>query len=128
MWRPVSIALTLLACSSEEGGTAANTGGTAAGGAGGAVGGAGGAVGDASWPDGESGGSSSGGSSGSSSGGMPSGGSGGTTPTGTCTRLGTWKQTAPFADDSHVSHPLPSFGVGGRYGCTPWPAAAESAC
>lgn len=115
MWRPVSIALTLLACSSEEGGTAANTGGTAAGGAGGAVGGAGGAVGDASWPDGESGGSSSGGSSGSSSGGMPSGGSGGTTPTGTCTRLGTWKQTAPFADDSHVSHPLPSFGVGGRY-------------
>ncbi|MBI3203815.1 MAG: hypothetical protein HYZ29_19905 [Myxococcales bacterium] len=104
----VAIALTLLACASEDGGTAANTGGTAGGGAGGSIG-------DAGWPDASSGGASSGGSSGSASGGMPSGGSGGTTPTGQCTRLGPWKQTAAFADGSHVSHPLPSFGVGGRY-------------
>ena len=36
-------------------------------------------------------------------------------PVGDCAVLGAWTASEPFADDSHVSHPLPSFAVGSWY-------------
>jgi len=64
---------------------------------------------------------------GSSTGTDDSGGSGGVTstgatapdlppgPTGECRDLLAWSETDPFADDAHVSHPLPSFARAGFY-------------
>ncbi|MBK8998451.1 MAG: hypothetical protein IPM35_22250 [Myxococcales bacterium] len=96
------LVVSLSRCSTDDS-SSASSGGASSGGASGT----GGSVGDAGWPDSGSGGSPSGGG--------PSGGSGGTAPAGDCTALGAWKQTAPFTDASHVSHPLPSFGVNGYY-------------
>lgn len=88
----------------------------------GATGGDAGSGGDGSgewpWPSAGSAGNladagdSSGGDAGTGTGGT--GGSGGG-PSGECVRLESWKTSAPYADDAHVSHPLPSFGVDGRY-------------
>ncbi len=103
------VALAISGCSSDDNAATSSAGGSTSGGTGGDVG-------DASWPD--AGGSSSGGNGGVAGGGGASsggGGSGGTSPGGSCTLLGAWKQTSSFADGSHVSHPLPSFGVSGRY-------------
>lgn len=97
------LALVSCACSADDSSNASSSSGGGSG-----SGGTGGAIGDASWPDTGAGGSSSGGSAGSA-------GTGGSAPSGDCTKLGAWKQSAPFADASHVSHPLPSFGLGGYY-------------
>jgi hypothetical protein len=60
-----------------------------------------------------SGGSATGGSSGESSTGvttdLPP------TPEGDCRELLAWSESEPFADDEHVSHPLPSFARAGFY-------------
>ncbi len=80
--------------------------------------------------DGEATSSSQGGEGGASTGGTGgaageggSGGGGGGTTTATgggpavspCRTVLDWQTTAPFADDAHVSHPLPSFARAGRY-------------
>lgn len=36
-------------------------------------------------------------------------------PAGACRALGAWASSEPFADDAHVSHPLPSFASHGSY-------------
>lgn len=38
-----------------------------------------------------------------------------TAPTGACRTVTAWSASEPFADDAHVSHPLPSFASGGWY-------------
>jgi hypothetical protein len=108
-----ALGLGLVSCSSPD--TSAPAGGGASSG-GQTSGGAGGVVGDSGWPDTGAGGSTTGGAAGAGGGGGSGGSSGaGGTSAGDCTALGPWQATAPFADASHVSHPLPSFGVSKRY-------------
>lgn len=61
---------------------------------------------------GQGGGGQGGGGATTSSGG---GGAGGGQPVSPCRTVSGWQTTPPFADDAHVSHPLPSFARAGRY-------------